>query len=72
MLAFKSLNRMTPGPEVIKKFELNKAEHEISVAQKYKNIKKFSIFFCGGGGGDYNAIFCSCSQMFKCQQLLAF
>ena len=34
-----------PGPDVIKKmFMLNSAEHEISNAQKYKNIKKFRPF----------------------------
>ena len=34
------------GPEVIKKFILNSAEHEILKVLKYmyKNIKKFSIF----------------------------
>ena len=32
------------GPEVIKNFRLNSAEHEILNAHKYKNIKKFSFF----------------------------
>ena len=32
------------GPEVIKKIMLNSAEHEILIAHKHKNIKKFSIF----------------------------
>ena len=33
-----------PGPEVIKPFMLNSAEHEILNAHKYKNTKKFSFF----------------------------
>ena len=32
------------GPEVIKLFTLNSNEHKILIAQKYENIKKFSIF----------------------------
>ena len=32
------------GPEVIKKFMLNSAEHEILNDYKYKNIKKFGSF----------------------------
>ena len=33
-----------PGPEVIKLFMLNSAEHEILNAHKYKITKKFSFF----------------------------
>ena len=33
-----------PGPEIIKKFMLNAAEHEFSNAYKYENIKIYSIF----------------------------
>ena len=38
-------NSIDPGPEVINFFDmLSSAEHEISNAHKYKNIKKLSIF----------------------------
>ena len=49
-------------------FMLHSAEHEILNALKYKNIKKFSIFQA------HISLECyfSCSQMLKCQQLLAF
>ena len=40
----KGLQIKTSGPEVIKIFMLNSAEHEISNALKYKNIKKFRVF----------------------------
>ena len=60
--------RTTFGPEVIKNFMLNSAEHEILNAYKCKNIKKFSIFQAQISPECYF----SCSEMLKCQQLLAF
>ena len=49
-------------------FMLNSVEHKIFIAHKYENIKKFSIFQAQIGVECYF----SCSQMLKCQQLLAF
>ena len=37
--------RVWSGPEVVKKFMLNSAEHEIYNAHIYKNIKKKISFF---------------------------
>ena len=36
-------NSVDPGSEVIKKYMLSSAEHEILNAHKYKNIKKFGF-----------------------------
>ena len=56
-------------PRVYKTFfMLNSVEHEILNAHKYKNIKKLSFFQTQISRKCYF----SCSQMLKCQQLLAF
>ena len=44
---------------------LNSAEHEIFIAHKYENIRKFSIFQAQISLECYF----SCSQMLKCQQI---
>ena len=49
-------------------FMLNSVEHEILNAHKYKNIKKLSFFQTQISRECYF----SCSQMLKCQPLLAF
>ena len=54
------------GPEVIKKFMLNSAEHESLNAHKYKNIKKFSIFQAQISLECY----LSCSKMLNCEQIV--
>ena len=47
---------------------LNSVEHEILNAHKYKNIKKFCLFWAEVSPECYF----SHSSMLKCQQLLAF
>ena len=49
-------------------FMLNSVEHKILYAHKYKDITKFSFFQIQISRECYF----SCSQMLKCQQLLAF
>ena len=63
-----SANFHKTDPVVTFAFMLISAKHEISDALKYKNIKKFSIFQAQMSLECYF----SCSQMLKCQQLLAF
>ena len=44
-----------PGPDVVKYFRLNSAEHEILNAHKYKNIKKYQHF---SGSDKSKMLFC--------------
>ena len=53
---------MQSGPEVLKNFMLNSAEHEISNGHKYKKYQEIQL----SAGSDKPRMLFPCSLMLKC------